>query len=173
MIFLLTLSPPPSARKGAGKSNIHNSTLWHKTSSAIRKHYGGLCANPFGLHTNKGMITPNGNLVPATVVHHIVPLEIAPDKICVVSNLIPLCEDCHRLAHILLSSVDGRTEYCRIFRLNSKQLIPRKKADKKVDSFKRVECAKNGAGLIFCGRTGKYKDRPCPVCPMAKIGGSK
>lgn len=114
------------------------------------------------------MITPNGNLVPATVVHHIIPLEVDPSKIVMFSNLIPLCDKCHTLAHALLSTKNGRKEYAKVFNVNEYYLTKKRDGEKQ-DFFTREECRRNAAGKVFCRRMGKYKDEPCPVCYMRKI----
>lgn len=147
-------------------SKVHNSNKWHKVSVKIKRYYKGICANPFGLHTNKGMIA-DGNLVAASVIHHIIPAEIAPSKFLEFSNLIPLCDKCHELAHLLLGSIDGRKEYARTFKVDL-NLLSKNEETQTQNFFIRKECTKNAAGMIFCRRMGKYKDKPCACCSVGK-----
>jgi hypothetical protein len=40
-------------------SSVHNSYTWQKARDVVMKHHKGLCADPFGIHTKKGMLANN------------------------------------------------------------------------------------------------------------------
>lgn len=144
-------------------SELHHSNKWHKLRDAIMRRNKGMCANPFGLHMNKGMITPNGEPTIATDVHHIEPVEVAPNKIYKASNLVPLCKCCHRLAHLLIET--DRQQYRKAFKLPLDVPLTISEAQKEQqDFFERKECRKLESGKWHCARMGKDVDMPCPVC---------
>ena len=73
--------------------NPHHTHKWNKLSKRFKEAHYGLCADPFGIHSQK--------VVPCAHVHHILPLEHYPQYFFYWSNLICLCEDCHNIAHRL------------------------------------------------------------------------
>ena len=52
-----------------------------------------LCCNPLHLH--------DGQIRPAQQVHHIVPLERAPERAFDWGNLAPLCTECHGAVEVM------------------------------------------------------------------------
>lgn len=126
----------------------------------MRKHRH-ICSNPFGLHSNTGMVS-EGNMVKADVVHHIIPVEINTELATNLKNLIPLCEDCHELAHKLLATAKGRAEYRKIFNITT---------DTRLTPFDNTptECYYTDNKKVYCVRCGKERDFPCAVCKDVKV----
>lgn len=143
-------------------SDFHATYTWQKSREAIMKHYKGLCADPFGIHINKGMLARN--IVLANVVHHIVPLDIDETKATLQSNLVPLCDNCHELAHRLLSTPQGRIEYRKAFKLSVDINLCRADKNRKEQPFFSKEKCYSVRDKYFCVRCNKLKDRPCPTC---------
>lgn len=147
-------------------SELHNTYKWKLVRAHVMRAHKGLCANPFGLHTNKGMISSLGNYTAATIVHHIIPISIAPELAFTLSNLIPLCDDCHELAHDLLEH-DLR-EYKQRFRLDD-DAFPESRRGKKeagrLDAFFSGErCHELEGGRWFCARCGCARNHRCSGC---------
>ena len=152
-------------------SDFHHTTQWQRARAAIRKHYGGLCANPFGLHSFKGMITPRGQPTAATVIHHIVPVDIDPSKAVDINNLIPLCPKCHELAHTLLerTGIKGIIDYRKAFNLPADiPLTPKQREREQQPFFTRKDCQKLPNGRVSCARCGRERETPCPSCKTFK-----
>lgn len=151
-------------------SDFHHTPQWQRARAAVKRHYKGLCANPFGLHSFAGMITPNGQPTAANVIHHIIPVEIAPNLTTEATNLIPLCNDCHELAHALLRA--NIAEYRRAFKIqNNTKLTSDAKQTK--DAITRTQCQQTPSGEWICARTNRIRDRQCACCQSQRQGGSK
>lgn len=147
-------------------SSFHNSYIWQKARDVIMKRYNGLCADPFGLHTNKGMLARN--IIIADVVHHIVPVEADLTKALSLNNLVPLCDKCHELAHKLLSTKKGRIAYRNAFKLPAHILLyTEDKTPEEQPFFTKKQCFKKG-DKVFCVRCGRLRDHPCPTCEIGR-----
>ena len=77
------------------KSAFEGSYAWKKKRAAILKRDGYLCVEcrRYGRHD------ANGLPIRATLVHHIVEVEDAPELALTDSNLVSLCDACHNRAH--------------------------------------------------------------------------
>lgn len=147
-------------------SDFHNTYEWQKARDVIRKRYNNQCADPFGIHINKGMIT--NNIVFASVIHHIVPVDVDITKATNVNNLVPLCPKCHELAHNLLRTPQGRIEYRKAFKLSmDTNICKRDETAKKQAFFTNDKCYRMD-NKVFCVRCGKLRDHPCSICYLAK-----
>ena len=87
------------------KYHHQNTKKWNTARAKALKDTKYLCKNPFHLH--------DCILTTASEVHHIIPAEEHPELFYTSKNLIPLCFDCHKHAHKLLSN--QRQEYIKIF----------------------------------------------------------
>ena len=143
-------------------SDFHNTYEWQKARDVAMKRHQGLCADPFGVHINKGMIARN--IVFANVIHHIVPVDVDITKAKDIGNLVPLCDTCHELAHKLLATPIGRIEYRKAFNLSTDtNICKRDETAEKQAFFTKQKCYKVD-DKVFCVRCNKLKDVPCPLC---------
>lgn len=147
-------------------SELHNTYKWELVRAHVMRAHKGLCANPFGLHTNKGMVSPLGNYTAATVVHHIIPISYAPELAFTLSNLVPLCDDCHELAHDLLEH--NLSDYKQRFGLGDDAIqskSQKQKENKKVSAFfTGGKCYELEDGRWFCARCNRARNRRCSSC---------
>ncbi len=67
---------------------IRSTARWQRLREMIRSK-APLCADPYGTHAREGRI------IPATEMHHIVPIAQDPSLAFTMSNIQPLCRDCH------------------------------------------------------------------------------
>lgn len=155
-------------------SEFHTTYEWQRIRSRVMRMYGGLCANPFGVHTNIGMITPNGKPTMATVVHHIVPIEVDVSLSRDMHNLVPLCQTCHELAHELLAT--NRKAYREAFGLDAIiSLTPRQSSIQPQQFFAQSLCRRVQDGWL-CARTGRVMSMRCSTCQTradGETGGSE
>jgi 5-methylcytosine-specific restriction endonuclease McrA len=77
------------------KAEFEGSGVWRRKRAKILKRDGYLCVwcRRFGRRDKDGLP------VRATLVHHIVEVEDAPELALEDSNLVSLCEGCHNRAH--------------------------------------------------------------------------
>ena len=91
-------------RQAPRKNNaLRNSVQWRKVRDQMIKECP-VCPDPFGRHRDKAVL--------AKEVHHIMPLEAEPSLAYVDSNLVPLCQSCHRIADNL--HINDPIRYARI-----------------------------------------------------------
>lgn len=165
-------------------SKRHHSYKWELVRARVMRMHKGLCANPFGLHTNKGMVSELGNYTAATVVHHIIPISYAPELAYRISNLVPLCNDCHELAHTLFEC--DKPEYRRCFGLDdsitlckstdftgtqTQELEEKREERQSFFTGERCHPLASGGGW-FCARQGRNRAEPCASCAL-RVGGRK
>ena len=152
-------------------SNPHHTHKWNKLRSIIFKRSKGLCSNPFGFHSFPGMLTPKGQPTPATVVHHIIPIEVDYSHAFDPHNLTTLCSKCHDHAHALLDygGVAGRVEYRKAFKLPTNiPLTSRQKSITLQPFFSAEKCRQLSDGEVYCARLGCIRPRPCSCCSHIK-----
>lgn len=75
-------------REKTEAQRIRSSARWQRLRGLIRSRQP-LCADPFRTHATEGRIEP------ATEVHHIAPVWQRPELAFAMSNLMPVCRDCH------------------------------------------------------------------------------
>ena len=73
-------------------SELHQRAAWRRLSAQILKQRP-ICQDPFGWHAH------TGRYAPATEVHHVEPVENAPERLLDTSNLLALCPECHKALH--------------------------------------------------------------------------
>ena len=146
-------------------SDFHHTPQWQRARAAVKKHYKGLCANPFGLHSFAGMITPNGQPTAANVIHHIIPVDVDISKATDIQNLIPLCNRCHERAHNLLEhlGVNGIILYRKAFNLPPDVCLTSKEKPPQ-HFFSRNDCFQIDKEKFFCARCNRERTLPCPTC---------
>lgn len=79
-------------------SEAHQIRAWRTLSARILLQRP-ICQDPFGYHARQGEV------VPATEVHHIKPVETFPELLLDTSNLLSLCPLCHKAIHRKSESV--------------------------------------------------------------------
>lgn len=79
-------------------SDAHHSLRWTRLRNSVMRKGKFLCANPWHWHRD---------LRVATEVHHIIPVEQAPNLMYNIDNLVPLCSQCHDDAHRALRTTRG------------------------------------------------------------------
>ena len=152
-------------------SDYHSSYEWQEVRKRFvdfhsRRTGKPVCANPFGLHSNAGMVGSRGRIVIASAIHHIVPVDIDYSLRNKPSNLVALCGRCHEFAHSLLKS--NRTVYREAFNLPATISLTVKQAKKEPQPFfMHRECKRLSNGEWLCGRTGRIRAIRCPVCSRA------
>lgn len=86
--------PPTNRRSVATKrrrrpaDKIRSSGAYQRFRAAFRQRWP-LCCDPFGTHAEADRIEPTAH------VHHVVPIEQAPDRALDETNCAPLCTACH------------------------------------------------------------------------------
>ena len=83
-----TPTPQPRQHRGRTDGQWYARPRWRRVRARFL-HLYPLCADPWGTHRE------DGEAVPATEVHHLLPRRQAPHLAFAVANLQGLCKGCH------------------------------------------------------------------------------
>lgn len=90
------------------KAQFYASSAWHRARQRALQRDRYLCQDCLSraMALRRAGIRKSMDIPAATVVHHIVPYEQAPEKALLAENLVSLCGACHNARHP--EKLDGR-----------------------------------------------------------------